>query len=86
MTGEALVEELDRHTRLFADKKVEEAIRRWRWCLEKDFWPGYPRQTVTVDIPPWREAEWLAEENRAEIAKEQNIDLLALGMKMQEPL
>lgn len=78
--------ELDRHTLLFADKKVEEAIRRWRWCMEKDFWPGYPRQTVTVDIPPWREAEWLAEENRAEIAKEQNIDLLALGMKMQEPL
>ena len=78
--------ELDRHTVEFADKKALEAIRRFGWCLENDFWPGYPRRTVTVDTPPWKEAEWLAEENRMEIAKEQGEDLLALSMKMQEPL
>lgn len=78
--------ELDKHTLAFADKKCEEAIRRFGWCLDKDFWPGYPKHTVTVDIPPWKEAEWLAEENRGEIAKEQGTTLLELGMKMQAPL
>lgn len=78
--------ELDRQTREFADKKVAEAIRRWAWCLENNFWPGYPNQTVTIEMPPWREAEWLAEENRQEIAKEQKVNLLELAMDMQAPV
>lgn len=47
-----------------ADKKVDEAMRRWKWCLTNDRWPGYPTRTCYIDAPAWHENEVLAREVR----------------------
>lgn len=45
-------------------KKVEEAIRRWKWCLTNNRWPMYPDRTCYIDAPAWHENEVLAREVR----------------------
>lgn len=66
-----------------AERKVKHAIRMWGWCLGKNFWPGYPRQTCYVDAPPWVQNRWLAAESREEIEKEQGRDVLETMIKWQ---
>lgn len=46
----------------FAHRKVERAIALWRYCLETGTWPGYPRHTCWVDLPPWVETQWMERE------------------------
>lgn len=45
-----------------AERKVDEAIRIWRWCMERDSWPGYPAHVCYVDAPPWQEARQMERE------------------------
>lgn len=61
--------------------KTDEALRIWRWCLAKDFWPGYPRETAYIDPPSWIEARWVDREARREVSG----DLLELGAKVYAP-
>lgn len=46
------------------ERKVEEAINRWRWCLQNNKWPGYPAHTCTIDTPNWHESQYLEREVR----------------------
>lgn len=39
--------------------KVATALRLWARLLEEDEWPGYPRDVVTAELPPWEESKWL---------------------------
>lgn len=45
-----------------ARRKVREAFRIWKWCLERDEWPGYPADICYIDAPPWEEARQLTRE------------------------
>lgn len=65
-----------------ADRKVTEALRMWRWCLQNDRWPGYPNQTAFVDPPAWQEKKWLDREDRDGTA----IDLIQASIDWQRPL
>jgi len=53
---------------LLAEKKRIVAVNIWRECLRTNTWPVYPTRTCYADLPPWREADWLAREVREEDA------------------
>ena len=39
--------------------KVEWALHRWRECLKRNDWPGYPLDVCYASLPAWQEARWL---------------------------
>lgn len=41
-----------------ANRQVEHALHVWARCLEQDNWPGYPKQIVEVEAPPYIEARF----------------------------
>lgn len=47
-----------------ANAKVDYALTKWRDCLEKGVWPGYPTEVCWADLPAWEEARWLEKEAR----------------------
>lgn len=51
-----------------ADKDAQKAIDLWRWCMERDTWPGYPSRTAYVEPPPWVEARRMEREMQEEMA------------------
>lgn len=53
-----------------ADRKVDEALNLWRWCLQNDTWPGYPNRTAYIEPPIWAEKKWLEREERDALGKE----------------
>ena len=61
--------------------KTDEALRMWRWCMERDYWPGYPRETAYIEPPPWIEGRWADRETRREVSG----DVLELGIRLQAP-
>lgn len=71
-----------------ADRKVDEAIKSWNWCLSNNKWPGYPGKTVYAEMPAWMESQWLEREARAEAyAKDHGTHALReLAMVWQSPL
>jgi hypothetical protein len=42
-----------------AEDKVEKALALWATCLERDFWPGYPSELASIEVPTWEETRWL---------------------------
>jgi hypothetical protein len=42
-----------------AEDKVEKALALWATCLERDFWPGYPAELASIEVPTWEETRWL---------------------------
>lgn len=49
-----------------ADRKIDEAIRLWGFCLSSGFWPGYSKKIAYVGAPVWHEKQWLEREAREE--------------------
>ena len=45
-------------------RKVEYALRLWRYCLTRNVWPGYPTATCYAEAPPLEAARWLEQETR----------------------
>jgi len=69
-----------------ANRKCEEAIAFWDWCLKKDSWPGYPARTAYVDPPGYHEARWLGREARDALATEHGADArFAQGLRFPLP-
>lgn len=72
-----------------ADRDVERAIRKWRWCTAADRWPGYPAKVHTITPQAWLETQRMDRESRiAEIAQREKVDpdLLELGFRAQAPI
>ncbi|MGE0206181.1 MAG: PD-(D/E)XK nuclease-like domain-containing protein [Reyranella sp.] len=71
-----------------AERKIDEALNWWRWCLDHDSWPGYSRLTCYVEPPPWHEARWLEREARDQALREGRDPqrLYRLAMDWQAPL
>jgi len=71
-----------------AERKVDEAIKWWGWCLESDTWPGYENRTCYVEPPTWHEKQWLEREERDQMARETGGDAAVFRQMMawQSPL
>ncbi|HET7255594.1 MAG TPA: PD-(D/E)XK nuclease-like domain-containing protein [Xanthobacteraceae bacterium] len=46
-----------------ADRKVEHAINLFGLCSDRNWWPGYRRETAWHDPPPWHEQRWIERED-----------------------
>ncbi len=65
-----------------AQRRIDEAIRLWSWCLERDKWPGYPPFVMHIDPPVYVESAWLEHEerrNRALEAGDHELTMLGAG-------
>lgn len=69
-----------------ADKAVEMALARWRWCLSRNRWPGYPGRVAYVEMPPWMERKSLEREERELVTADDGEDLMRIAMDWQAPL
>lgn len=72
-----------------ADRDIQRAVRKWRWCVKEGYFPGYPAKLHTIQPPPWLENQRMDRETRiAEAAAREKVDpdLLALGFRSQAPL
>ncbi len=36
-----------------ANKKLNEAMRSWAWCMKHNIWPGYPSHVTQIGPKPW---------------------------------
>jgi hypothetical protein len=54
------VHQLKERALAYGDRKVSEALERYRDCTESGVWPGYPDDEITeIDLPPYvRTEEW----------------------------
>lgn len=73
-----------------ADREIERAIRRWRWCRANDRWPGFLAKFHRAEMPGWLEAQRMETEIRRDDIHKQygekiDKDLLALSFKRQSP-
>jgi len=50
-----------------ANRKIDWALDTWKACREADHWPGYPRRTAYVTVPPWLEQQWFDREARDDL-------------------
>lgn len=65
--------------------KVERAISYWRWCMAKNKWPGYPRDTAHLDVLPWEEKRMLERIERENVARESGPELIERAIAMYAP-
>lgn len=65
-----------------ADAMLDEAIARWRWCLQHDQWPGYPRRVCRVDPPIWVQRG----HQERQLLRDTDPELFQLVTKFQAPL
>lgn len=49
-----------------ANRRIDQIIDLWRWCLNHDRWPGYAAQVCTMSPPVWRERAQMEDEIRAD--------------------
>lgn len=77
-----------------ADREIERAIRRWKWCRTNDSWPGYPAKFHRAEMPDYLETRRMEREVRDDdnykAARERgekiDPDLLAQSFKFQSPI
>lgn len=53
---------IDAAGRVIGEKMVSAAFRKWRKCMTDGYWPGYPNDIVSADMPAFVETNWLARE------------------------
>ena len=69
-----------------ANRKAEEAIAIFGWCLRNNRWPGYPSRVCYVDPPIWAERKWLEREERTKLVSEGGESLLEIAINWQAPI
>lgn len=72
-----------------ADRDVERAVRKWRWCRKEGYFPGYPAKLTKIEPPGWLETQRMDRETRIQdMSQREKVDpdLLALGFRSQAPL
>jgi hypothetical protein len=69
-----------------ADRKVEEAIQIWGWCLRNNRWPGYPSYTAYPQSPVYAQQRWLNREERQSLLSENGESLLKIAIDFQAPI
>lgn len=67
-------------------KKLDRARNVWRWCLERNVWPGWPTQIAVVEAPIFFETKWLEREEReANYRQHHGKDILEMAYAWQAP-
>lgn len=56
-----------------ANKRAEEAIKRWAWCRHHDRWPGYSSQITWIDPPVYVEQRYVEQELRRQTFGEEEL-------------
>jgi hypothetical protein len=69
-----------------ADRKIDEALSVWAWCMKRDQWPGYPSRVCYVDPPVWAEKSWLEREDRQHADHASNIERFAWWFNLNKPV
>lgn len=77
-----------------ADREIERAIRRWRWCRANDSWPGFPARFHRAEMPEYLETRRMEREVRDDDAykaarergQKVDPDLLAQSFRFQSPI
>ena len=71
------VNEIDEDKRTFGRWELGNAIDRWRWCVETNYFPGYPLRIEHPELPPWHSHQMLEQQ----IERDNGIpsDILAAG-------
>lgn len=70
-----------------ANANLDQALDYFVWCREKNFWPGYEKRTVFVDLPNWLMREWMdREELGRKLSVAERDELFATGLAFQAPL
>lgn len=77
---------MERQEAAQADRKVEEAIQIWGWCLRNNRWPGYTSRTWHAEAPAYAQKRWLEREERTDLMREAGHDLLQTAIDFQAPL
>lgn len=81
------VQELEPEALVVADDKLSEALQWWAWCTKKGWWPGYPKRTCGIPLPPWRANEWEEIQLRNRVISEEDREArFKLAIAMQAPL
>jgi len=78
---------LGEQARKEAHEKVEWCLSRWKWCLERDWWPGYSTQVAYVTPPVWV-SQKLSERNLRESLVREALGKteIELSINMHKPL
>lgn len=50
-----------------ADQRLQDAITKWRTCLETCNWPSYPTRIAYLDLPNWAWMQWEAQRDVEEM-------------------
>lgn len=59
---EITVTEVDEPGRIIGEKMASNAFMLWRKCMAENWWPGYPTQTVTAEMPAYVDTRWTSKE------------------------
>ncbi len=65
--------------------KVTRAMRLWHWCLSKNAWPGYSRDTAYLEVVPWEDRQMFDRLQREAIAKEIGPELIERAIALYAP-
>lgn len=50
---------LDPEALVFVDQQVDEALRIWQQCRERNEWPGYPTRVLYAEVPAYVQAQFM---------------------------
>lgn len=77
---------MEREEAAQADRKFDEAVEIWGWCLRNNSWPGYVGRTWHAEAPAYAQKRWLEREERKHLMRKAGADLLKLAIDFQAPL
>lgn len=65
--------------------KIGRATAYWRWCMAKNKWPAYSRETAYLEVAPWEERRLLDRLTREAVARESGPELIERAIAMYAP-
>lgn len=68
-----------------ADRRVEEAIETWGYCLARNEWPSYPAFVCHVEPPVWHEKKVMDREASHQAMAEEGTDWKETLLHWQAP-
>lgn len=83
---EVCVVELHDDSLMMGRKRAAMARQKWRWCIERNRWPGYPLGVQQVQLPEFYQSAFLERESaEADHKRRFSADILEFSYRMQAP-
>lgn len=80
------VVELTQQAMEISEDVVQRALDYWAWCLEHNRWPGYAASTAYVDLPVWKDREYIARQTMLQNFGDGGIDPYEFGLDFWKPI